>query len=241
MFQNKNKSKIALAINQNRLDAIVVGILFIVATITNVIGNSLSKSIFDTANFITVVSSNENQILLGILLVVISAFASAGIAIWLYPTIKKGHEGLALGSVAFRLIEGMLYIGGVINVLLILALGQEYVKTANPDVSWFQILANVLLTNKVMVGELGVIAFTLGGLMYYIVFYQTNIVPRWLTAWGIIAIILTLITALLTIFGLMDSLSVTFIVLNLPLAAQEIVLAILLIIKGFNIPETVSQ
>ena len=234
MFQNENKSKMSLTMNQNRLDAIIVGILFIVATVTNVIGNSLSKSIFDTANFITIVSSNENQILLGVLLVVISAFASAGIAIWLYPVIKKSHEGLALGSVAFRLIEGMLYIGGVINVLLILALGQEYVKTANPDVSWFQTLANVFLANKVMVGELGVIAFTLGGLMYYIVFYQTNLVPRWLTVWGIIAIILTLITALLTIFGLMDSLSVTFIVLNLPLAVQEIVLALLLIFKGFN-------
>ena len=241
MFQDKNKSKMSITLNPNRLDAIIVGILFIVATITNVIGNSLSKSIFDTANFITIVSSNQNQILLGVLLVVISAFASAGIAIWLFPTIKKGHEGLALGSVAFRLIEGMLYIGGVINVLLILALGQEYVKTTNPDVSWFQTLSNVLLTNKVIVGELGVIAFTLGGLMYYIVFYQTNLVPRWLTAWGIIAIILTLITALLTIFGLMDSLSVTFIVLNLPLAAQEIILAILLIIKGFNIKETVPQ
>ena len=241
MFQNENKSTLSITMGHNRLNAIIVGILFIVATITNVIGNSISKSIFDKQNFISIVSTNENQILLGVLLVVLSAFASAGIAIWLYPIIKKDHEGLALGSVAFRMIEGILYIGGAINVLLILALGQEYAKTENPDISWFQTLGNVLLTNKVMVGELGVIAFTLGGLMYYIVFYQTNLVPRWLTVWGIIAIVLTLTTALLTIFGLMDSLSIIFIVLNLPLAIQEMVLAILLIIKGFNASKTISQ
>ena len=215
MFQTENKSKVSITIDQNRSNAIIVGILFIVATFTNVIGNSVSKSIFDNPNFISIVSANENQILLGVLLVVVSAFASAGIAIWLYPSIKKGHEGLALG--------------------------QEYINAGNPDASWFQTLGNVFLSNKVMVGELGVVAFTFGGLMYYIVFYQTKLVPRWLAVWGIIAIILTLTTALLTIFGLMDSLSIIFIVLNLPLAVQEMVLAILLIFKGFNTSKTASQ
>lgn len=241
MFQTENKSNVSITIDQNRSNAIIVGLLFIVATITNVIGNSVSKSIFDNPNFITLVSTNENQILLGALLVVVSAFASAGIAIWLYPIIKTGHEGMALGSVAFRMIEGILYIGGVINVLLIFALGQEYVNAGSPDVSWFQTLGNVFLTNKVMVGELGVIAFTLGGLMYYIIFYQTKLIPRWLTAWGIITIVLTLITALMTIFNLTDSLSTIFIVLNLPLAIQEMVLAILLIFKGFNSSESVFK
>ncbi len=241
MYENVKKSNISISIDQNRRNAIIVGILLIIATVFNIIGNSLSRTIFDKVNFISIVSENENQILLGVLLVVISAFASAGIAIWLYPILKKGHEGLALGSVSFRLIEALLYIGGVINVLLILALGQEYVKDGTQDITWFQTLGAVLLTNKTMVGELGVIAFTFGGMMYYIIFYETKLIPRWLSVWGIIGVILTFLSAILTIFGFIDSLSITFILINLPIGIQEMVLAVLLIIKGFNTNESIPQ
>jgi hypothetical protein len=59
---------------------------------------------------------------IGALFLLIGAFADAGIAISLYPILRRYNEGLAVGSVGFRMIEGVLYIVGVIGVLLLLTL-----------------------------------------------------------------------------------------------------------------------
>ena len=73
-------------------------------------------------------SANENQVIIGASWFYSSAFASAGIAISLYPVLKKYNEALALGSVGFRVIEGVFYIVGVVGLLSLLTLSQEYVK-----------------------------------------------------------------------------------------------------------------
>ena len=170
----------------------------------------------------------------------LSAFACASIAIWLYPVLKKHHEALALGSVGFRVVEGMLYIVGVVGLLSLLTLSQEYVKAGASNASLFQISGTLLLAIKKWAGQLGVIAFTMGALMYYYVFYQSKLVPRWLSGWGFLGAALSLAAALLTIFGLLVPFSTVFILLQLPIGVQEMVLAVWLIVKGFN-PSAVAS
>jgi hypothetical protein len=79
-----------------------------------------------------------------------------------------------------------------------------------------------------------VIAFTTGAMMYYYIFYQSKLVPRWLSGWGFLAAALSLASALLAISGLLIPLSPVFIVFNLLILVQEMVLAVWLIVKGFN-------
>ena len=234
MYESINKNQISLSIKQYRTNSLIVGLLFIFATVLNVIGVNLSKAFLDDPNFISIISANENQVLIGGIFEVVSAFACAGIAIWLYPVLKRHNEGLALESVGLRIIEAIFYIIAVLGLLLLLTLSQEYVKGGYTDTSWYQTFGNVLLAGRTWSAELGVIAFTFGGLMYYFIFYQSKLIPRWLSGWGIIATGLTLITALLTIFGQINNLSMIFILLNLPLAVQEMILAVWLIVKGFN-------
>ena len=76
--------------------------------------------------------------------------------------------------------------------------------------------------------------FGLGGLMYYWVFYRSRLVPRWLSVWGLVAIPLLMPSALLVMFRVIENLSTTQIVLALPIAVQEMVLAVWLIAKGFD-------
>ena len=226
--------------NTYRKTAISVGVLFIIATVLNMLGNIPLKPILDAPDYLISISANENQVIIGGLLVLLSAFASASIAIWLYPILKKHHEALALGSVGFRVMEGMLYIVAVVGLLSLLTLSQEYVKAGASNVSLFQASGTILLAIKEWAGQLGVIAFTLGALMYYYVFYQSKLIPRWLSGWGLIGAALSLAAALLTIFGQIIPLSPVFMILHLTILVQEMVLAVRLIVKGFN-PSAVAS
>jgi hypothetical protein len=227
--------------NTNRKTAITVGILFIVATVASLLSTvAFLKPILDAPDYLGRIFANENQILIGSLIHIIGAFACAGIAIALYPVLRKYNEGLALGSVGFRIAEAMLYVFGSIGVLLLLPLSQEFIKAGMPGASYFQTLANSLLSMRDWTGILAVITFGVGGLMYYTVFYQAKLIPRWLSGWGLIAAALCLISGILVMFNIIDFFTPVQIVLNIPIALQEMVLAVWLIVKGFNLPAIAS-
>ena len=117
-------------------------------------------------------------------------------------------------------IETVLYIVGVLGWLLLVPLSTEpgaaplagLVRTT-VAVTWDQLLA---------------IPFALGALMFSLLLYQSRLVPRWLSAWGLVGAALYILPALGNMFGL--SLGV----LMAPLALQEMVLAGWLIARGFN-------
>jgi len=221
--------------NRNRKIAIIAGVLFIIATVASVLGTLFSKPILDATDYLIKISANENRIAIGALFKFIAAAASAGIAISLYPILKKYNQGLALGAVGFRIIEGMLGIAGVICLLLLTTLSQEFVKAGSPDSSYFQTSGVLIVAGRDWMGNVaGLLAFGLGALMYYYIFFQTKLVPRWLSGWGLIGIILIIVASMLVMFRVIGPMSTTQIVLAVPIGLQEMVLAVWLIVKGFN-------
>lgn len=70
--------------------------------------------------------------------------------------------------------------------------------------------------------------------MFYILLYQSRLVPRWLSGWGLVALIPYVVAGLSVLFGIIDPLSTVSVVSDIPLALQEMVLAVWLIIKGLN-------
>jgi hypothetical protein len=196
--------------------------------------------ILDAPDYLINISANENQVIIGGLLVLLSAFASAGIAIGLYPVLRRHNGALALGSVGFRVMESMLYIVGVVCTLSLITLSQGYGQGGASNASSFQVSGTLLLAVKNWAGLLSVVTFTVGGLMYYSVLYRSKLIPRWLSGWGLVAAALSLTCALLTIFGQLLPFSTVFILLQLPIGLQELVLAVWLIAKGFN-PSAVAS
>jgi len=219
----------------NRRIAVVAGVLFITATLADVISRvALVQPILSAPVDLTKISANENQVLLGALFLLIGAAAAAGIAIALYPVLRKHNEGLALGSVGFRLIEGALYSGIVVCLLLLVTLSQESADAGAAASSAYEVPGALLMAARDSLGEVAVLAFGLGALMYYWVFYQSRLVPRWLSAWGLVAIALVMVSGLLVMLRLTEPMSTTQVVLALPIAVQEMVMAVWLIAKGFN-------
>jgi hypothetical protein len=76
--------------------------------------------------------------------------------------------------------------------------------------------------------------------MYYAVMYQSRLIPRWLAAWGVLGTICSLGAAVSILFGLLPY-SPPMLIVILPIAVQEMVLAIWLIVKGFVVSTSASE
>jgi len=148
--------------------------------------------------------------------------------------LKKHDEALALGSVVFRLIEGILGIVSVIGLLSLLTLSQEFAEAGAPDASHFQTVGTSIFAGRHWAGMLGGAAFILGALMYYYTFYRSKLIPRWLSVWGLIGGPFWIASILLRMFGVIEGFSTSAVLLDLPIMVNEIVLAVWLIVKGFN-------
>ena len=216
-----------------RKAARIVGVLFIAATVFSILGGVLIGPILDDPDYLINVSASENQVLIGVLFELIAAGAVAGTAIALFPIFKKHNEALALGYVGGRIIEGVFIIVSAIGALLLLTLSREYVAGAS-DASHFQTLGSVLLAERdwnFLVGPN--LVFSLNALIVSYLLYQSRLVPRFLSVWGLIGAPLILAAGLLIMFGL-PRLSYISLLLALPIALFEMVLAVWLIVKGFN-------
>jgi len=217
----------------NRKTAAVVGVLFIIGTVSGVLMFPVLGNTLNAPDHLTAISTIEGRMIIATLLKFTMGVACAGIGLALYPILRKYNEGLAIGSVGFRIIEGVVDIIGALGLVALLALSQEFVKAGAPESSYFQ-TADVLintgtgwLTNWAML-----LTWCIGALMYYSIFYQYRLVPRWLTVWGLVGITLTIIGALLVMFHLITGFGTVQMGLNLPILLQEMVLAVWLIAKG---------
>jgi hypothetical protein len=227
--------------NSNRKTAIIVGILFILG-FAGVFSPVFVKPILDDPNYLVKIAENTGQVTLGAFFELIMAFACAGIAIGLYPILRKHNEFLALGAVGFRLIENIFQIVAALCLLVLLAVSQAFAQSGASSASNYQALGALLLAVRFWAPlVLAQIGFGLGAWMYYYVFYQSKLIPRWLSGWGLIAITLQFALAFLIMFLRIDPFSGSPILLmSVPIFFQELTLAAWLIFKGFD-PSAVAS
>ncbi|MCM3141098.1 DUF4386 domain-containing protein [Brevibacillus sp. MER 51] len=217
--------------NAGRRSAIMTGVLLIAGLITGICS---VVPVIDGADYLVMASPNENQVLLGAFFQLLMIVAYVGIPLLMYPMLSKHHKGLALGSVAFGIIAGVFIILGVFILLLLLTVSQEFAKAGTLHVSYFQTLGGLLREGRDLVNHVATtLAFVLAMFLFTCVFYQTQLVPRWLSVWGFIGSTLSILASLLFMIRFIG-LDATYMMLNIPIAFQQLVLAIWLIIRGFN-------
>ena len=133
------------------------------------------------------------------------------------------------------MIEVICGIVSAIGLLALIPLSQEFLKAGTPDASYFQTLGAVIQTTRAWTRDVFMLfAWGLGALLYNYIFFQAKLLPRWLSGWGIVAILLHLASCLLTIFDIIGPASPMQVFLLAPSGLQEIVLAVWLILRGFN-------
>ena len=156
--------------NSTRRIAITAGVVFIIATVAVLPAGALLPDVTG-ADYLTSFSANAAQVAVGALLFLIAYFASAAIAVVMYPVLKTWNAGLALGSVVFRTIEAAFYMIGLVCLLSLVTLGPEFTAAATADRTSLQAIGDVLLSLRQHAGLAAVFAFSVGALMYYYLFF----------------------------------------------------------------------
>lgn len=217
--------------NSGRRSAVITGVLLIAGLVAGIFS---VVPVIDGADYLVKASTNENQVLTGAFFQLLMVATYVAVPIVLYPILSKPNKGLALGSVAFGIIAGAFIIVGVIILLLLLALSREFAEVGAQNGSYFQTLGGLLREGRDLVNHVATtLAFVLAMFLFNCIFYQTQIVPRWLSVSGILGSALSILASLLFMIRFIG-LDATYMMLNIPIAFQQLVLAIWLIIKGFN-------
>ena len=207
--------------NADRKAAVWIGVLYITGTVGLVLSAVVTASVLDGPAYLAQVAAQPNQVAIGALLVLLAGFALAMVPVVFWPVGKRYNERLAMGYVVFRGgLETVLYVVGALGWLLLIALSTQ------PDAA--PLAGFVRTVETVVWDQLLAIPFALGALMFSLLLYQSRLVPRWLSTWGLVGAALYIVAPLGGMFGH----SVGFFMG--PLALQEMVMAVWLIAKGFN-------
>lgn len=214
----------------------IVGVLFIIGTVAGVLSGIFTGPIFKKPDLLMKVYTNEQQVVIGLIFLLIMGISLVWVPILMYPVLKKHNKILAVGYVVFRgALETVTYLITGVFWLLIVVLGKLYVNATASDVSDYKILGDLLLGGTERSTVLTTIVFSLGAIILCYSLFKSRIIPRWLSGWGLLASLLYLGTGVYALFR--SSVDI----LLMPLAVQEMVMAVWLIVKGFNSSPTGSN
>jgi hypothetical protein len=101
------------------------------------------------------------------------------------------------------------------------------IKTTR-DASYFQTSGALILAAKEWTSIVENFPYGIAALIFYSILFQSELVPQWLSVWGLIGAILMLAMGLLRMYGH------PVVYLAIPILLNELVLAVWLIIIGFN-------
>jgi len=194
----------------------------------------LSSSVLNDPDYI-VGPGPDKAVLFACLLDLINAIACIGTAVVLFPVVKRQNEAVALGFVGSRVLEAATIVMGVVSLLAVVTLRQEFAGAAGADEAalftvgqslvavrdWTFVLGPILMS--------GVNALLLGSLMY-----RSGLVPRIIPLVGLIGAPLILISATAIMLGIWTQSSMWHGIAAAPIFAWELALGVWLVIKGFK-------
>ena len=171
----------------NRKTAVIVGILFIIGTVSGILAGVFTAPIQAVATYPLNVSGSETQWIIGTLLILLMGLSLAMVPVLLYPIFRKHNEAQAFGAVLFRgVFEAVGETLLVISKFLLLTVSEIYGKAGAADASNLQTLGSMLIAAGHWIQMIGGIVFSVCTMMIFALFYQTRLIPRWLSGWGFI-------------------------------------------------------
>jgi hypothetical protein len=216
--------------------AVAVGILFILATLFFMIGDSIYGPILRSDDYLDRAFPERTTVVVGVLIGLVGVLAIPLIATFMFPIFRRENEAWAQSYVALRVMEALLLTIVSAGTLSVVSLSEAYLAGGGgaPALSGAATALHALgeWAHILSVG----IVFPFAAIVLYSLLLRMKLVPRWIAHWGLWAAVLLLGGTLLDQLGFLSGAPDTLVELVLagPIAVNEMVLAVWLIAKGFN-------
>jgi hypothetical protein len=214
----------------------IVGILFMIGTFGLFIGKAFYDPILSSPEYLDITYPNRIAVIFGILVETIGYLGLVFIPLLLYPIFKRHNEALALSYICFRLFESVLLCVAQGIKLSFIGLSQNYLANGGVDASYFYNMGASIQSVLYWIdsgGLLSIVVFVIGALVLYYELYKTILVPRWISIFGLFSGVALITASLGFTFDLFNA--ELAVLLMIPLAVQEQVMALWMIFKGFNL------
>ncbi|UII79153.1 DUF4386 domain-containing protein [Flagellimonas sp. CMM7] len=211
-------------------------LLIMVLGIPSVTLRGLSTSMVVSPTFLNEVFQNALQMRIAILLDILASTLWLIIAIILFPTIKKYKNSFALWFLGVWLVQFSVIIFSNISHLSLLSLSNVFVATEGTGTEFFSILGQLKIEEYFWAHFMSLMLYAAAAFCLYYFLFQTRLVPRFLSVWGMVAISLVFIASWLNIFDINPSFY-----LYSQNGIHMIAFIGWLIAKGFNTGETISK
>ena len=217
--------------SSKRGTAALVGALFLISTATFIASNALITPLLSAQDFLAAVAGHRQVMIAATLTGLIEGVATVGIALALYPILKRTHPALALGYAGMRLVElAIAAVGFGLGGLLLVTLSGMVGSGANTET-----LGAVLVGLRHWTLMLVYVYTAVGGLMLSYMLLRTRLVPPGLSVLGLIGYPVLFLAAVLDMLGLVDTVGGLGLVGLVPGGLFELVLPISLFARGFNL------
>jgi Domain of unknown function (DUF4386) len=208
------------------------GILFIVQMAAAVISHSVILTpIFRSEQFLSIMASSETKVIVAMLLDLITGASVFGIAVILFPILKKYSERIAVWYSGLRLSEWVIALISGMFLMTVLSISKDFVQAGSNETAYLQTLSEYFLKSRGSIRILMLLCFCLSASMFYFLLFKYRLLPRFISVWGLIGVILLFAEVLSNLFGS----TLGGIIIMLPMGLNEIFLGVWLIVKGFNV------
>lgn len=226
----------AKAASPYRMTARVVGAMYLAGFVVGIVGFRLIQSILGVPDHLATLSANSITLAFAAVLWLMAVVGDAAHGVLMYPILKPHHERIAVGYLAFRIMDAVFIAIMVLFVLLQIPLGSAYLSAAATDAPALQALSTVFAQAQLYAYEIGMITLGISGLLLCSTLYRAGLLPRWLAVWGLVgyAIILVGMVSAVMGSGLGDLSSYAG-------GLWEAFVGVWLIVKGFNAPAIISE
>jgi len=220
-------------INANKTLAKTIGVLILGESVIGFLINEVLAGPFTfSKDFLTSVSAHSSQVTIAMLLGIISGVISISTAILLLPIFKKQSEKGAYAYLVFSIVGFAAVAADNTSIQSLLTLSKEYVKAANPDAHYFQVLGAVAYATRLWTHLMTLLVACLPLTAFYYLLLITKLIPRFISVWGLIGIPLIALAVLLIIFD-----KGSYMLLFVPFGLNQLFLVVWLLTKGFQYRE----
>lgn len=214
----------------DRRAARLAGALYILGTAAGV-GSLAVTGGLEGPDYLAEAADLGDGLPVGAVLVLTMGLSLAFIPIVVFPILRRTSERLAVGYVVFRSgLETAFYLLTVLAWVALFRLDRDDAAAGTAEA------ARALGTADDVGTTLQTFVFVIGATMFYWVLLRARLVPAWLSIWGLLSLVPYVSVAALGVLDRLDPLSTTAVAMQMPLAFQEMVLAVWLIVRGFSRP-----